>query len=98
MERGVAWTDQESHMADPSYIVHSAQAAESVTTFEWRKLHLHVVTRDPMSPDQVRSIDRVLRKVSSVGEFADALGIVLGRRVRIKTERPSPDIRLEVGL
>jgi uncharacterized protein YunC (DUF1805 family) len=51
-----------------------------------------------MSPDQVRTIDRVLRKVSSVGEFADALGIVLGRRVRIKTERPSPDIRLEVGL
>jgi hypothetical protein len=85
-------------MADPSYIVHSAQAAESVATFEWRGLHLHVVTREAMSAEQVRTLERVLRKISSVGEFVDALGIVLGRRVRIKTERPSPDVRLEVGL
>ncbi len=85
-------------MADPSYIVHSVPAAESVATFEWRGLHLHVATREPMSADQVRTLDRALRKISSVGQFVDALGIVLGRRVRIRTERPSADVRLEVGL
>jgi len=69
----------------------------SVTTYEWRGLHLHVVTADALTADQARTIMRALRWVESVGQFADLLGMVLGRRVRIKTERPSPDIRLEVG-
>ena len=82
--------------ADPSQIVPSLTAGESVATFEWRHLQLHIVTREPLSADEVRTIKRVLSKVSSVGQFADVLGMVLGRSVRIRTERPSPDIRLEV--
>ena len=36
-------------------------------------------------------------KVASGGQFADIVAMVLGRQVRIRTERPSPDIRLAVG-
>ena len=75
-----------------------SEAAESIVTFEWRKLHFHIVTRESLMPDQVRMIERVLPKVKSVGQFADVVGMVLGRSVRIRTERPSPDIRFEVGL
>jgi hypothetical protein len=71
--------------------------AESVSTFEWRGLHLHVVTREPLSAEQVLTIERILKKAGSVGLFASVLGMMLGRSVRIRTERPSPDIRLEVG-
>lgn len=84
-------------MADSSQMVRSVEGAESVLTFEWRNLHLHVVTREPLSPDQILQIQQVLPKVTSVGQFADVLGMVLGRSVRIRTERPSPDIRFEVG-
>jgi hypothetical protein len=84
-------------MTDPSQTISSVADAESVATFEWRNLHLHIVTRKPLSVDQFRTIERVLPKVASVGLFADVLGMLLGRSVRIKTERPSPDIRLEVG-
>ena len=84
-------------MANPSQTVSIVAAAESVATFEWHHLHLHVVTREPLSADQVRTIRRTLPKVASVGMFVDLLGMLLGRSVRIKTERPSPDIRLEVG-
>ena len=73
-------------------------AAENVATFEWRKLHFHVVTRELLPADQVRLVERVLPKVKSVGQFADVIGMLLGRSVRIRTERPSPDIRFEVGL
>jgi hypothetical protein len=83
-------------MTDPSQIVNRVTAEESVVTFEWRHLHLHIVTREPLSADQVRTIKRALSKVASVGQFADVLGMVLGRSVQIRTERPSPDIRLEV--
>jgi hypothetical protein len=85
-------------MADPSPTVSSVAGAESVATFEWRNLHLHIVTREPLTADQVRMLERVLPKVSSVGLFADVVGMLLGRSVRIRTERPSPDIRFEVGL
>ena len=81
-----------------SQSITDAAAAESVATFEWRKLHFHVVTREPLPADQVRMIERVLPKVQSVGQFADVIGMLLGRSVRIRTERPSPDIRFEVGL
>jgi hypothetical protein len=85
-------------MASPGRtIVRSVAAQESITTFEWRDLHLHVVTRETLSADQLRTIARMLPKVPSVGAFADLLGMVLGRHVQIRTERPSPDVRLEVG-
>ena len=84
-------------MIDPSQTVSSVADAESIATFEWRNLHLHIVTREPLSADEVRMIERVLPKVASIGLFADVVGMLLGRSVRIKTERPSPDIRLEVG-
>lgn len=77
--------------------VWSTSAAESIETFEWRGLHFHVITATPLLADQVSTIRRTLPKVASVGRFADLLGMVLGRHVRIKTERPSPDIRFEVG-
>src|SRR5450759_1833093 len=82
----------------PSETVSIVATAESVATFEWRKLHFHIVTRVSLMPDQVSMIERVLPKVKSVGQFADVVGMVLGRSVRIRTERPSPDIRFEVGL
>ena len=90
-------------MTDPSPTVRNIAAAESIapaesiSTFEWHGLHLHVVTGEPLPADQARTIERALAKVRSVGQFADVLGMVLGRHVRIRTERPSPDIRLEVG-
>ena len=81
-----------------SQTIPGTAAADCVNTFEWRKLHFHVVTRDPLSADQGRMIGRVLPKVASVGQFADVVGMLTGRSVRIRTERPSPDIRFEVGL
>ncbi|MGA2512965.1 MAG: hypothetical protein ABSG37_05045 [Candidatus Limnocylindrales bacterium] len=84
-------------MADPGQAARSVPH-ESVATFEWRDLHLHVVTREPLSADQIRTLEQVLPKVASVGLFADVVGTFLGRSVRIRTERPSPDVRLEVGL
>jgi hypothetical protein len=84
-------------LTDPSRPVPGIETEDSVATFEWQKLHLHVVTLEPLSPDQVFTIERALRRVSSVGSIADLLSTILGRSVRIRTERPSLDIRLEVG-
>ncbi len=84
-------------MSYRSKTVGGIAVVEYVATFEWRKLHLHVVTREPLPAGEARSIERVLPKVTSVGQFADVVAIVLGRQVRIRTERPSLDIRLEVG-
>jgi hypothetical protein len=72
--------------------------AENVLTLEWHKLRFHIVTREPLTDDEVKLIKRVLPKMESVGLIAETLGMILGRGVRIRTERPSPDIRLEVGL
>jgi hypothetical protein len=83
-------------MNDRTRTVHTF-GTESVVTFEWRQLHLHIVTPEPLSSDQLRTIKRALSRIASVGEFADVLGMILGRSVRIRTERPSPDVRLEVG-
>ena len=85
-------------MSHTSQTVPSVAITESVATFEWHKLHFHIVTREPLLPDQVHTIERVMPRVASVGQFADVVGMVLGRSVRIRTERPSPDIRFEVGL
>lgn len=84
-------------MAEPGHTATSIAVGESIATFEWRGLHLHVVTAEPLAADQLRTIQRMARKVASVGAFADLLGMVVGRHVRIRTERPSPDVRLEVG-
>ena len=85
-------------MVDTVQATLNAVDGECVATFEWRNLHIHVVTRESLSADQLRMISRAMPKVTSVGMFADLLGMMLGRGVRIRTERPSPDIRLEVGL
>jgi len=85
-------------MVHSSETVRGTRAAESVETFEWRDLRFHVVTAEPLLVDQVRTIRRTLPKVASVGMFADVLGMVLGRRVRIRTVRPSLDVTFEVGL
>jgi hypothetical protein len=84
-------------MVEPSHSISVVAAADSVATFEWRNLHLHIISRDPLSAEEVRTIGLVLPKVKSVGQFADVVGMVLGRSVRIRTERPSPDVRFEVG-
>lgn len=86
-----------TEMADPGQNIRTVVADESIATFEWRGLHLHVVTREALPADQVRTIQRMMAKVPSVGVFADLLGMVLGRHVQIRTERPSLDVRLEVG-
>ena len=84
-------------MTEPGLIARRVAEDESVATFEWHDLHFHVVTREPVPADQLQTIERMVRKVPSVGAFADLLGMVLGRHVRIRTERPSPDVRFEVG-
>jgi len=84
-------------MTEPGLIARRVAEDESVATFEWHDLHFHVITRDPVSADQLQTIERMVRKVPRVGAFADLLGMVLGRHVRIRTERPSPDVRFEVG-
>jgi len=90
-------------MIDPNHPAGGIAAAETITdaenisTFEWRGLHLHIVTKELLSAEQVLTIERILKKAGSVGLFASVLGMMLGRSVRIRTERPSPDIRLEVG-
>ncbi len=85
-------------MTDAPQAVHGISADEVITTYAWRGLSLHVVTREPLSPDQARTIERMVPRIPSVGVFADLLGMILGRRVRIRAERPSPDIRFEVGI
>jgi hypothetical protein len=85
-------------MAYPSETVPAARAAASVQTFEWRHLRFLVVTAEPLLADQVRTIKRTLPRVGSVGMFADVLGMVLGRHVRIRTVRPSLNVTFEVGL
>jgi hypothetical protein len=72
--------------------------AVSVAEFAWHDLRFRVVTTDPITADQRRVIEGALPKIGSVGRFADVLGIVLGRRVRVRGERPSPEVTFEVGL
>lgn len=67
------------------------------TRFVWRDLRFIVVT--PLSPtdSQLGYIRGLLPRLQRVGGFADALGLVFGRHVRIRTLRPSPDIWFEVA-
>jgi hypothetical protein len=68
------------------------------TRFEWRNLRFIVVTREPPTDSQLAFMRATLPRLDSVGSFADALGLIFGRYVRIRTTRPSPDIWFEVGL
>ncbi len=84
-------------MTDRTDIVPVAPQGTSTETFAWRDLRFHVVTPEPMTPDQIRTIRQAVPKTPSVGRFADLLGYVLGRHVRIHTERPSADVTFEVA-
>jgi hypothetical protein len=70
---------------------------ECIETFAWRDLRFHVVTHEPLTADQIRTLGHTLPKVTRVGLFAEVVATVLGRHVQIRTEGPSPDIRFEVG-
>lgn len=84
-------------MTDRTDIVPADRQGTSTETFLWRDLRFHVITPEPMTPDQIRTIRRAVPKTPSVGRFADVLGFVLGRHVRIRTERPSADVTFEVA-
>ena len=85
-------------MTEPRQSPPDTTRAVSVAEFAWHDLRFRVVTTDPITDDQRHVIEGALQKIGSVGRFADVLGIVLGRRVRIRGERPSPEVTFEVGL
>ena len=78
-------------------LVRDTNAPECIETFAWHDLRFHVVTRHPLSADQLKTLRRALPKIDRVGLFAELVAMVLGRHVQIRTERPSLDIRFEVG-
>jgi len=80
-----------------SDIVRTSDPPECIESFDWRTLHFHVVTRDPLTPEQIRQLRKTLSKIDRVGLFAEVIAMILGRHVQIRTVRPSPDIRFEVG-
>jgi hypothetical protein len=67
------------------------------TRFDWRDLRFFVVTPEPPTQAQVDYIEGMLPSLKRVGWFADALGVVFGRHVRIRTTRPSPNIWFDVS-
>jgi hypothetical protein len=67
------------------------------TTFEWRDLRFHVLTRESPTESELAFMRQVLRHLDRVGSFADALGVIFERHVNLRTTRPSPDIWFEVG-
>ena len=84
-------------MINSGQAVRTGATDQSIVTFAWRDLRLQVVTREPLSADQVRAIEGMAGKVPSVGVFADLVGMVVGRHIRVRSERPSREVRLEVG-
>jgi hypothetical protein len=68
------------------------------TTFEWRELSFHVLAREPPTESELAFMRQVLHRLDRVGSFADALGLIFGRRVQLRTTRPSPEVWFEVGL
>lgn len=74
-----------------------ATSATVETRFEWRNLRFVVVTPQPPTESQLGYIRGLLPRLQRVGLFADALGLVFGRHVRIRTTRPSPNIWFEVA-
>jgi hypothetical protein len=85
-------------VTEPRHSPPDTTRAVSVAEFAWHDLRFRVVTTDPLTDDQRHVIEGALPKIGSVGRFADVLGIVLGRRVRVRGERPSPEVTFEVGL
>jgi hypothetical protein len=79
-------------------IIRPAETQEWIESFAWRNLRFHVVTRYPLTADQIRTIRKALPKIDRVGRFAELVAMILGRHVQIRTIRPSPDIRFEIGL
>ena len=61
-------------------------------------MRFHVVTQEPLKESELIYLRQVLRRLDRVGSFADALGDTFGRRVRVRTTRPSPDIWFDIGL
>ena len=84
-------------MTDTSGIEQGTEQATYTETFAWRDLVFRVVTPDPLTAEQIRTIRRAAPNLPSVGRFADLLGMVLGRHVRIQTERPSQEVTFEVA-
>jgi hypothetical protein len=72
-------------------------AGEHIALFTWRDLTFHVVTKEPLTTEQTQILGRSVRKIERVGLFAELVAMVTGRHVRIRTERPSTDVRFEVG-
>lgn len=87
-----------SHQMDPDArneprLLHTVE-----THFAWRDLRFHVVTRQPPTDAQLKSMRQVIGHLDRVGSFAATLGVMYSRRVRIRTTRPEADIWFEVGL
>jgi hypothetical protein len=98
--RRATYGRQTDHMEQPNAttdLAQSPEAHECIETFEWRQLHFHVVTANPLTADQVKTLKRAVRKIERVGIFAEVVAMILGRHVQIRTVRPSPDIRFEVA-
>jgi hypothetical protein len=98
--RRAGYGRQADHMEQPNATtdqVRSPDVQECIETFEWRQLHFHVVTANPLSADQSKTLRRALPKIERVGTFAEVVAMILGRHVQIRTVRPSPDIRFEVA-
>jgi len=90
-------TDHMEQTTATTDLAQSPDAQECVENFEWRQLHFHVVTANPLTADQVKMLRRALPKIERVGVFAEVVAMILGRHVQIRTVRPSPDIRFEVA-
>ena len=57
--RRAAYGRETDHMEQPTAttdLVRSPDAQECIETFEWRDLHFHVVTADPLTADQVKTL------------------------------------------
>jgi UTP-glucose-1-phosphate uridylyltransferase len=96
--RPAPWAPRSVIVTEPRQRPQGATHAVSVAEYAWHDLRFRVVTPDPLTDDQRHVIEGALPKIGSVGSFADVLGIVLGRRVRVRAERPSPEVTFEVGL
>ncbi len=83
-------------MTDTSGVESVAAQVTFTETFAWHDLRFHVITPEPLTADQIRLIRRAVPNLPSVGRFADLVGMIVGRHVRIRSERPSPDVTFEV--
>jgi len=87
--------DPQSSAAEPRVAPLEPRVYEAL--FRWRELRFHVVTTELLTAEQTRVLAKAALKVSRVGLFAELVATVLGQHVRIRTTRPSLDVRFEVG-